>query len=250
MSQNRKNVWLDHLCDTFDFFVHNAEFDEIIDYPKTPHLNIDPRSVASTNYVKLSKLKEYQKSKNIEEIRIPLIEIPIVDESNININEHLAQKHNGTFLIGGHIKFKCNKIIYYSYSICIVFATNDHIKPQIKGKTINVDSCCLHTCKNNKRIIRRIHFDYQPEDNLRHPFHVQIGGEFPNNESSFTDIHYCFEHFLSRPRLPYDKKIDYVSLFDFMIREFDSPLSKWRSNPQWNRLVEKSEELLTTVGNS
>ena len=144
--------------------------------------------------------------------------------------------------------FREGILAYYSFSICIVFATIDYSRPPF-GKTINIESCCLGTCKDTKRIIRRIHFDYQPEDHPNNRFHIQIGGEFPNNERSYQNLHYCFEHFLGRPRLPYGK-MDFVCLLDYMIREFNTPLIKWREDPQWKKLVGKSSILLERLENN
>lgn len=243
------NEWLEHIYKTFNFFVRNTEFNSITANPYAQHLNIDPISVASNNVIKLDELRETQKRRYVNEIRIPIIEIPILDEEDERYNEGIQEKHKGTFLIGGRLKFNNNVLDYYSYSICIVFATQSIPQHEDEGKSMNIDSCCLHQCGEDKRIIRRIHFDYQPNDKLDHPLHVQIGGEFPNSSRSFQNLHYCFDHFLSRPRIPYEKKYDYVSLFDFMINEFDSPLNKWRNNEIWEGLLDESKRLLDKVGN-
>lgn len=243
MSRHRStsNPWIEHLFNTFSFIVENSDFDAITAHATSHSLNIEPKSIAS---VAFSKLEE-SKTKQNGDIIIPLIEIPIFDEKN-ELNEKIAEKHRGTFLIGGRMSFESGKLVYYSFSICIVFATIDHQRRSQSGQTLNIESCCLNTCESGKRIIRRIHFDYQPKNHSNNPFHMQIGGEFPHSESSFQNLHYCFDHFLERPRLPYSKT-DFVSLFDYMIREFETPLVKWRDNPQWNKLVKKSIELLENL---
>lgn len=239
------NPWIEHLYATFSFMIGNGEFDAITSHQNTPRLNTDPKKVASITF---SKLEELKKQKNVEIVPIPILEIPIFDERDCDENEKIAEKHQATFLIGGRMVFRKGVLIYYTFSVCIVFATVNHI-PSASGKTINIESCCLDTCKDNKRIIRRMHFDYQPEDHPNNRFHMQIGGEFPNNERSYQDLHYCFEHFLERPRLPYTG-FDFIRLLDYMIREFNTPLIKWRKDPQWNKLVKQSESLLAGLNNT
>jgi hypothetical protein len=238
--------WIEHLYNTFSFIVQNAEFDSITSHENIPHLNADPKMVASLIYSRLSELKE-QKSVNI--VPLPILEIPILDDHRQTTeNEKIAEKHQATFLIGGRMVFREGILEYYSFSICIVFATIDYYRPPF-GKTINRESCCLGPCKDNKRIVRRIHFDFQPKDHPKNPYHMQIGGEFPNNERNYQNLHYCFEHFLGRPRLPYEK-IDFVRLLDYMIREFNTPLIKWRKDPQWKKLVGESNNLLNGLANN
>lgn len=244
-SPTPNNPWIEHLYETFSFMIGNGEFDTITSHQNIPPLNSDPKKVASSTF---SKLEELKRQKNVETVSLPLLEIPIFDEKDPQKNEKIAEKHKATFLIGGRMNFRKGVLIYYSFSICIVFATIDPTRPAT-GKTINIESCCLDTCQNNKRIIRRMHFDYQPEDHPHNRFHMQIGGEFPSHEHSYQKLHYCFEHFLERPRLPY-KKIDFVRLLDYMIHEFNTPLIKWRDDQQWIRLVNESKSLLASLDNN
>jgi len=242
--QRTPNPWIEHLYNTFSFFVENSDFNALTSHATFHSLTIEPISVASTTFSRLERSKITQN----DEIIIPLIEIPIFDEEN-KLNEKIAEKHKGTFLIGGRMNFEKGKLVYYSFSICIVFATVNHQRQPFGSQALNIESCCLDTCKNEKRIIRRIHFDYQPKDHPANSVHMQIGGEFPRGESNFQTLHYCLDHFLERPRFPCDKR-DFVSLFDYMIHEFETPLKKWRDDGQWKKLVDKSQELLKTLENT
>lgn len=217
----------------------NDAFNAITSHENIPILNSDPKKVASITLSKLEKLKQQNA---IGIVSLPLLEIPILDESDSDKNEKIAEKHQATFLIGGRMTFKNGILVNYSYPICIVFASIDYTRSP-SGKTFNIDSCCLGKYENKKRIVRRMHFDYQSEDQLKNKTHMQIGGEFPNNERSYQNLHYCFEHFLERPRLPC-KKTDFVRLLDYMIHEFNTPLIKWREDSQWKKLVRNSDSLI------
>jgi hypothetical protein len=249
-SKNRLNPWLVHYINAFEFIVTNGDFSEKICSTYPANLNADPNRVASAV---LSSLKVGQESrKQGLKISIPQLEIPIVDKRDEKDTKgnNLQKKHRATFLIGGNMELYGSEVKSYSFSVCITFSTSDSQNPSFlprgsSNRSYNDDSCCLTKCGGSKRVVRRIHFDYQPEEHPERPLHFQIGGKFPG-DSSYSAIHYCLEHFLEKPRIPC-KPEDFLCLLDFMIREFNTPLEIWRKDPQWGKLVKRSRELLQEI---
>lgn len=175
-----------------------------------------------------------------ERIEIPLFEIPITDLK--------LKGHNPTFLIGGWMEFQEGILTGYSYLISITFSTEAEHKRKYSHhaeREINAQSCCLHRKPHTKRIVRKLHFDYdqcREQTNLK--THIQIGGKFPeNSDIAYADFHYCSEHFLEEPRIPIPT-FDFILLLDLMIRQFHTPLETWKEEGAWNKIVEDSRRIV------
>ncbi len=226
MSRQKKEVILGrkHMLKTLQFFTNNSEF---------ASLSSDQIRFVNSAFSKLKGTSDREWS-----IEIPQLEIPI--------SEKQLAEHHPTLLIGGKIEGKGNEITFSSLSVCITFTTESPNPVGPTGtssytKSLNVSSCCLNQNRNTKRIVRRFHFDYQPSESDKPVSHFQYGGKFPESER-YKDCHYCLEHFLKNPRFHYPP-MDLVLLLDLMIREFETPLDKWKYENNWNALVFKSQEL-------
>jgi hypothetical protein len=241
-SASQSKPLIGNLSAAFDFMNKNISYCGIyaISYPRY--------QIPSDQYQKIcqviTKIKTYT-GIGSERIEIPLFEIPILDKK--------LEGHNPTFLIGGWLEFKDGKLIGYSYLISIAFSTESkHQKKYLhQGKrNINAQSCCLSKRPDTKRIVRKIHFDYdqsQEDVNLRK--HMQIGGKFP--EHHFSDIahakfHFCLEHFLEEPRIPMPL-YDFVLLLDLMIRQFHTPLDEWKDEDDWKKIVDESRRIVSEL---
>lgn len=224
--------WRNHLLETLDFIRCNADFAGLSS-EYYPGLTPNQISFISSAY---SKLKEARG--NEWTAGIPQLEIPILDDE--------LEKHHPTFLIGGKIEGENDKVTMFSFSLCIAFRTglsypNEYTNTPSYPE-LNVNSCCLPRCLDKKRIVRRFHFDFQPGECDKPTFHIQYGGSFPEKDF-YKDWHYCLESFLEEPRLHY-LPMDFVLLFDMIIRQFTTPLAKWKQEKGWRRLVFKSQDLL------
>ncbi len=155
---------------------------------------------------------------------LPKLEIPI--------DSSYSKHHNPSLLIGGVIRGDGPTITYSSLSVCLIHSTDDSYQ-----KTAS-DSCCLNSFRKTKRIVRRFHFDFQPES-TKHPCsHIQYGGNIP---SEYSDFHYCVED-IDNPRIHYFP-IDVVLLLDMFLKEFPTPLKPLTSENNWRGLVFESQEL-------
>ncbi len=206
-----------HILNALDFIRYNSDF---------ASLPNDQTKFVSSAY---SNLKEA--SDNKWKFEIPLLEVPISNKE--------LKRHSPTLLIGGLIEGRRDEITRSSFSISITFTTESSTHGA-SVKSLNTDSCCLDKYMSKKRVVRRFHFDFQPNDHVKPASHFQYGGKFP--ESEYIDCHYCLEHYLETPRFHYPP-MDLVLLLDLIIREFETPLRKLTYEPVWKGLVIKSEEL-------
>lgn len=220
-----------NILEALNFIICDSDFASLTeeDYPG---LLPNQRGSLTSAY---SSLKKNKSSKWYFEA--PQLEIPILDKD-------LGSQHP-TALVGGTTIAEGSEVTYSSLSICITFTTeigtagSSAIMTASSGS--NLRSCCLTVCENRKRIVRRFHFDHQPNESNKPPSHIQYGGVLPDNNITL-DRHYCLEHFLEPPRLHY-LPMDPVLLIDLVIREFKTPLDKWRQEPAWSKLVLKSQKI-------
>lgn len=178
-----------------------------------------------------------------ERIEIPIFEIPITDPK--------LHGHNPTFLIGGWMEFQEGILTGYSYLVSIVFSTEAEHKRKYSEHTergLNAQSCCLYRKPHTKRVVRKIHFDYdQNREQIDLKKHMQIGGKFPEStDIAHADFHYCSEHFLEEPRIPIPA-FDFILLLDLMIRQFQTPLDTWKDEGEWNKIVEDSRRIVSEL---
>jgi len=159
--------------------------------------------------------------------QFPKLEIPI-ESSDLT-------HHNPVLIIGGVIEGNGCEITFSSLSFCISFATDSSY--QVKSS----DSCCLKSQGNQRRIVRRFHFDYQPQSKGHPVSHLQYGGKFPT-VPEYSAYHYCIEDFIENPRFHYPP-IDIVLLLDMLLNEFPTSLSRLSSEREWRGYVLKSQNL-------
>lgn len=223
-SESQESHRRKHLLKTLQYIANDPEF---------AALPADQNKFLFSAY---SKLKS--STGNDWNIEIPQVEIPIYNKDLVG--------HDPTLLIGGNINGVGDKIKLSSFSVCIVFKTGssdqgEPLETQTNTISLNVPSCCLNQHRNKKRIVRRFHFDFQPDSQGKPISHVQYGGKFPES-AHYKDYHYCLEHFLENPRFHYFP-IDLALLFDLIINEFITPLRKWTQEDNWKGLVLKSQDL-------
>jgi hypothetical protein len=165
------------------------------------------------------------------ELPLPELVIPILDKN--------LTKHKPLLVVGGVIKLSNMTIVGSSISVSIAFVTG-RCETAAPAMEINRQSCCLPLCEDRLRIVRRFHFDFQPNEKGKPQAHLQYGGVF--QRSAFPhEVHYCLEHFLETPRIPYFP-MDFVLVLDMFIRNFNTPLSKWKTESRWRKLVKESEQ--------
>jgi len=205
-----------HLLKALEYIITNSDF---------ASLPGDQCKFVSSAYNRL-KTTGNDRNWNIE---ITQFEVPIEDQK--------LDPHSPTLLMGGIMQVKNGMPTHLSFSVCVTFTTKDNAVEC--GKIVNAPSCCLPGYLNQKRVVRRFHFDFQPS--ISPSSHVQYGGIFHEN-GHVTDCHYCLEHFLENPRIHYPP-IDLVLLLDLMIREFETVLKNWRQETNWRSLVLKSQDL-------
>jgi hypothetical protein len=220
--RNEEESQKSHILKTLYFMKNNSDL---------AGLPGDQSNFVSSAY---SRLKET--AADDWEVDIHSFEIPVKNEE--------LKYHNPTLLIGGTIKGERAKIMWSSLHVCLTFTSDwDNLPNSYRDvpseQCLNVPSCCLGAYRNQKRIVRSFHFDYQPEK--RPKSHIQYGGKIIENGYNRT-CHYCLEHFLEHPRLHYPP-MDLVLLVDLFIREFHTPLSKWTQEPDWKGLVIISQHL-------
>ena len=213
-----------HILKALQFIIHNSDFAQL---PKDQNRRLE------SMFSKLKTAKNKEWSADISPFEIP------IQDANL-------ERHHPSLLIGGSIIGKGEEIRWYSLSVCVTFTTDINDQKVVKGMSesgnANIASCCLSKHSKRKRIVRRFHFDYQPDESNKSTFHLQYGGK--HQISAFTDdMHYCLEHFLEIPRFPYPP-MDLVLLIDLMIREFTTPLRKWREETNWKNLVFESQKIL------
>lgn len=158
------------------------------------------------------------------EKKLPKLEIPI-DASYL-------KHHNPVLVVGGIIKGNDSDITFSSLSLCIIFATDSTYRASTS------DSCCLINQRKLKRIVRRFHFDFQPESKGHPISHLQYGGNIP---PEYSEYHYCIED-LDNPRFHYPP-IDIVLLLDMIMKEFPTLLNQLSFEDYWRGLVFESQEL-------
>jgi len=229
--KNKRERWRSHILKTLQHIKDNSDFASISSelYPK-----IIPNQVKSVS-IAYSKMKKAVGRKWT--VGIPQFEIPITDKK--------LERHHPTLLIGGVIEGSVGLVMRTSFSICITFTTDTSNSEEPVETTcrtgLNLSSCCLSQWLNKKRIVRRFHFDFQPSETDRPISHMQYGGKFPEDDF-FEDWHYCLEHFLDEPRIHYPP-MDLALLLNLIIREFKTPLEKWKTEDNWKGLVIQSQEL-------
>lgn len=213
-----------HILKSLQFIMNNSDFATL------PH---DQVKLIGTAYFGLKGAPDQEWT-----AMIPQLEIPI-------LNDKLT-KHSPCMLIGGTIGGQESQTTFSSLSVCILFASSadneeDYEDQPTSDSLLNVPSCCLNVCGETRRIVRRFHFDFQPGGKVRPLSHIQYGGKFPKDER-FGDCHYCLEHFLENPRFQFPQ-MDLVLLLDMIIREFQTPLEKWKEEKDWKGLVLVSQAL-------
>ena len=220
-----------NILEALNFIVCNSDFASLAE-EEYPGLTSNQRGSLLSAY---SKLKSDNPSK--WHFEVPQLEIPVLDEK-------LRSQHP-TALVGGITEAEGGEVTYSSLSICITFTTEtgtaDSGAITDTSSGLNLCSCCLPACENRKRIVRRFHFDHQPDESNKPPSHIQYGGVFPENNTTLG-WHYCLEHFLENPRLHY-LPMDLVLLLDLVTREFNTPLRKWTHELAWTNLVLKSQNI-------
>ncbi len=160
----------------------------------------------------------------------PNWELPLLDDrSGFTPNTASA-------LLGGIVKVENGCLSEYSFTLCLTLIGNSE-DTTITRSYCNVPSCCLKDYRERKRVVRKFHFDVDPTNTDRPISHLQYGGILSIGE----DIHYCLEHKIKKPRLPYPP-MDFVLILDLLLEQFDNlrPLKE----DNWNSLVKKSEEIL------
>jgi len=149
-------------------------------------------------------------------------------------------------LIGGNIVVGGGTFQKYSLSTSLVIRGSKSVPPSTKG--INMESCCLDRHRDYNRIVRRFHFDIDNPSKCKTPYsHLQVGGEFNPSyapPAPQPGYHYCFDHYIEIPRLPYPP-IDMVILLDTMLRQFETKVGEnILSDGTWLKLVKKSQILM------
>lgn len=229
--QIRSEAAQSNILEALSFIYCNSDFASLTE-EEYPGLTSNQTGSLYSAY---SKLKKINPSKWYFEA--PQLEIPVLDEK-------LLPQHP-TVLVGGITKAEGGEVTYSSLSICVTFTTEaasaDPSAIAATAGDLNLRSCCLPACENKKRIVRRFHFDHQPNESNKPPSHLQYGGIFPENDTTLG-WHYCLEHFLENPRLHY-LPMDPVLLLDLVIREFKTPLHKWTQESDWRDLVLKSQNI-------
>lgn len=221
-SKNSATPKRNHLLKSLQYLKDDSTFVEL------PN---DQWRLLESAYSKLKRIRGIEWSINITPFEIPI--------KNLKL-----RSHQPTFLIGGVIIGRGDEITWSSLSVCVTFTSKSsrtlgtNVDEGCPG--LNVSSCCISHCDNKKRIVRRFHFDYQPHERDKPTSHLQYGGKVPG--VLFPDIHYCLEHFLENPRIHYPP-MDLVLILDVMLREFDTPITKIKEEPNWKSLVKKSQEL-------
>jgi len=169
----------------------------------------------------------------------PQWEIPILDNrSGFSKNEH--GQPNAHALIGGIVRVVDGCLSEYSFTLCLVL--EDNLRGGVTAsRHCNIPSCCLGGRGDMRRIVRKFHFDINTGDQCDRPtFHFQYGGEF--KEKTFYELlHYCLDHGIEKPRLPYPP-FDFVLILDLLIEQFDN--LKSLDGTDWRSLVKDSQEIL------
>ncbi|HUV03261.1 MAG TPA: hypothetical protein VMW67_07490 [Desulfobacteria bacterium] len=223
-ARNEEMQQKSHLLNTLKFISENSDF---------ASLPSDQFKFVSRAFSKLKGALGDDWAVDIQPLEIPIL------------NREL-ELHHPSLLIGGIIQGRREKISWASLQICITFTSDRDNLPSSYTEVspeqcLNAPSCCLNQCRNQKRIVRCFHFDFQPEETDKPDSHFQYGGKIPQNDQ-YMGCHYCLEPFLENPRFHYPP-MDLVLLFDLFIREFQTPLAKWTQEPYWKGLVFKSQHL-------
>jgi hypothetical protein len=242
MSKEQFNVdkWITNYILFFNSFKRKTKFNQIT--AERYRLYKIPPNQQSNIDLSLNELELLKKTDEDMEVSIRPIEIPIFDED--------LKNHYPTFIIGGTIKGNKHQIKEFSFSVCLVFIT-DKVSYEKRRETVSEgakceDSCCLPAYCDAKRIVRRFHFDYQPQHGPDLKFHMQIGGEFSSAYNPHP-FHYCSEHFLEKPRIPCEPW-DFLFLFDCMIKQFDTPLSYINKGETfWDARVKNGRDLIRAL---
>jgi hypothetical protein len=161
---------------------------------------------------------------------ISQIEVPITDAG--------MKDYCPTLLVGGEIFSVNGAITHSSFSLCVTFSSSPAKKAA--GQP-NTGSCCLASYHDKKRVVRRFHFDHQPNETNKPSDHLQFGGNFPGLGSAQTEPHYCIES-VDNPRLHY-LPMDFILLFDLAIRDFKTPLTSLIEEKSWRKLVVTSQNI-------
>jgi hypothetical protein len=223
---NSKHV-KDNLVNALDFIRCNQEFAQLTD-ERYPGIRPNQSGTLSSAYSRLKKAPADKYSSNI-----PQIEIPVSNKD--------LKSHNPTLLVGGEISCIDGMVEHSSFSLCVTFSSNASI-PRNNSVLMNTDSCCLVHFGNAKRIVRRFHFDHQPNEGQGPATHLQYGGHFPSTDIDTSGWHYCLESCLDNPRLHYFP-MDFVLVLDLAIRDFETPLRSLSTEPGWKKLVLKSQQI-------
>lgn len=234
--QQRPKDWLNNLIDALKHISATHSFTSIT-AEASPEFRIQPNQIGRISD-SIVDLKHMVTSNDTHNFFVKQVEIPILDK---DLSDHFP-----TFIIGGKIRGNKREIEYYSFSVCITFTSpqpsGSPTGQRPNGSMIDAPSCCIDKHPEMKRIVRRIHFDYQPNDHTPDlKWHLQLGGEFPKNHDC-GELHYCLDSFLEKPRIPILSQ-DYVLALNLMLNQFETPLGGIRDG-RWNSIVDTSRSLL------
>ena len=95
------------------------------------------------------------------------------------------------------------------------------------------ESCCF--AADRKVVARRFHFDLSNNTDDWPSSHVQYGGD-----PAFVEGHYCMHPHLETPRIP-SAPVDFVLLFDLVVSQFETPLSRFAKTGEWKSVVLQAE---------
>jgi hypothetical protein len=143
-------------------------------------------------------------------------------------------------LIGGIVSVARGKLELYSFTLCLIKEGSSGLLPD-GTVDCSAPSCCLVKYPGTKRVFRKFHFDIDAIGKGDRPVsHLQYGGEFPKKALQ-GPIHYCLDHGIEKPRLPY-QPMDFVLLLDILISQYDS-LGRL-ADRDWTSLVVESERMM------
>jgi hypothetical protein len=152
-------------------------------------------------------------------------------------------KFGASLVIGGRIVVRNSSFDEYNSYASII---RNYWSTGTSGTAYS--SCCEANSKDSSRMVRRFHFDtgVGKQSILETKSHMQFGGICDEEEAiakhDGKKLHYCLDHKLKIPRLPYPP-IDIVILFDLLIRQFNTVIDKeFAEKKEWIELVRTSED--------
>ena len=185
-----------------------------------------------------SSLKSQKDNNNWSLSISPNWEISLLDKEDGFVKDE-SDQHKAFALIGGIVRVGGGRLLEYTFTLCLILR-GDSEDTQIAGDC-NVPSCCLRNYRDRERIVRRFHFDIDTKNRSDRPTsHLQYGGGFAEDSFDRT-LHYCLDHKIKKPRLPYPP-MDFVLIFDLLMEQYDNLKSLREEN--WGFLVKESEKIL------